>query len=209
MKTSFAISALLAIAAAEHEYVPEPSHHEEYGGPIAPESYGYAVNAWDIEKVTIDDECYAHQVDIYSDQIVAIEATRVILTKLIKRVEWAENEIEENAHEIADNRKEIRDNDWETRANAADIEELAADISDLEDCLERQLGEQKLNRAVVELYCHSQAYVQWIMDECKPVLVDGTRLAYGIDWSLNTGATPNASPHSHHDDHADAGHSHY
>merc|ERR1712127_287210 len=174
---SFAAATLFALVAADYH----EDHIDEYSGPIAPESYGYAVNAWDIDEPTIDAECYAHQ-------IVAIEATRVILTKLIKRVEWAENEIEENAHEIADNRDEIRENDWETRANAADIEELEDDISDLEDCLHRQEGEQRLNRAVVELYCHSQAYVQWIMDECKPVLVDGTRLPYGVDtgyWTVN------------------------
>merc|ERR1712113_699206 len=97
-------------------------------------SFGYAVNAWDIDAPTIDDECYEHQVDIYSDQIVAIEATRVILTKLIKRVEWAEEEIDDNAHEIADNRDEIAENDWEAHANAADIEELDRDIDDIEDC---------------------------------------------------------------------------
>lgn len=79
----------------------------------------------------------------------------MILQKLIKRVEWAEEEIEDNARAIADNREEIRENDWETRANAADIEELEADISDLEDCARRQKDEQKFNRAVVELYCHS------------------------------------------------------
>merc|ERR1719464_228898 len=191
MKTTFAAIAIATVALAD-DY-----HADEYSGPIAPESYGYAVNAWNIEEPTIDDECYAHQVDIYSDQIVAIEATRVILTKLIKRVEWAEEEIEENAREIADNREEIRENDWEPRANAADIEELKADIHDLEDCLHRQEDEQKLNRAVVELYCHSQAYVQWIMEECKDVLVDGSRLAYGIDWSLNNHASPASSAHSH------------
>ena len=59
MKTTFAVTALLAIAAAD------PS--DVYDGPIAPESYAYAVNAWDIDEPTIDDECYEHQVDIYSD----------------------------------------------------------------------------------------------------------------------------------------------
>jgi len=197
MKTTFAAAALIALVAAD-EY--DHGHADEYSGPIAPESYGYAVNAWDIDTPTIDAECYAHQIDIYSDQIVAIEATRYILTKLIKRVEWAENEIEENAAEIADNRSEIRENDWETRANAADIRELEDDISDLEDCLERQQAEQGLNRAVVELYCHSQAYVQWVMDECREVLVSGTRLPYGVDtasWTINTEATPASSPHTH------------
>ena len=133
MKT-FAASILFAFAAAS-----EPGY-ESYDGPIAPESFGYAVNDFDINEPTIDDDCYAHQVDIYSDQIVAIEATRVILTKLIRRVGYAEEEIEENANEIADNRDEIRENDWETRANAADIRELEEDIEDLEYCLHRQQG---------------------------------------------------------------------
>ena len=168
---SFAAATLFALVAADHEYGYHEEHTDEYSGPIAPESYGYAVNAWDSDEPTIDAECYA------------------------------ENEIEENAHEIADNRDEIRENDWETRANAADIEELEDDISDLEDCLHRQEGEQRLNRAVVELYCHSQAYVQWIMDECKPVLVDGTRLPYGVDtgyWTVNNYASPASSPHTGH-----------
>merc|ERR1719464_703386 len=153
MKTTFAAIAIATVALAD-DY-----HADEYSGPIAPESYGYAVNAWNIEEPTIDDECYAHQVDIFSDQLVAIEATRVILTKLIRRVEWAEEEIEDNAAEIAENLEEIRANDWETRANAADIEELELDIDDIEDCLHRQEDMQELNRAVIELYCHSQAYV--------------------------------------------------
>merc|ERR1719362_1437778 len=158
MKSAIAALALaVSVSADYHEEVTYgPDYDNGYAGPIAPESFGYAVNEWNINDPTIDDDCYAHQVDIYSDQIVAIEATRVILSKLIKRVEWAGEEIEENAREIADNREEIRENDWETRANAADIEELEADISDLEDCLERQQGEQGLNRAVIELYCHSQ-----------------------------------------------------
>ena len=61
-----------------------------FDGPIAPESFGYAVNDWDINEPTIDDGCYEHQVDIFSDQLVAIEATRFLLTKLIRRVERAE-----------------------------------------------------------------------------------------------------------------------
>ena len=138
MKRTFAATLSAAVALADPTYYAPPSEPVYYDGPIAPESFGYAVNDFDINEPTIDDECYAHQVDIYSDQIVAIEATRVILQKLIKRVEWAEEEIEENAHEIAENREEIRSNDWETRANEADIEELDRDIADLEDCLYRQ-----------------------------------------------------------------------
>merc|ERR550539_562581 len=109
---SFAAATLFALVAADY-HEQDHVHADENSGPIAPESYGYAVNAWDIDEPTIDAECYAHQVDIYSDQIVAIEATRVILSKLIKRVEWAEEEIDENAQEIALNREEIRENDRE------------------------------------------------------------------------------------------------
>ena len=126
MKT-FAIAAIAGIAATT----------ELYDGPIAPESFGYAVNDWDINELTITDECYEDQVDIFSDQLVAIEATRVILKKLIKRVQWAEEEIEDNAEEIAHNRDRIASNDWETRANEADIEELEQDIDDIEYCLHR------------------------------------------------------------------------
>ena len=88
---SFTFAAILAVAFAD------PDYDNGYHGPIAPENYGYAVNDFDINEPTIDAECYEHQVDIYSDQIVAIEATRVILSKLISRVEWAEEEIDENA----------------------------------------------------------------------------------------------------------------
>ena len=146
MKT-FAFASILGAVLADY--------HNSGDGPVAPTSYGYAVNDWNINEPTIDPVGYEVQVDIYSDQIVAIEATRVILTKLIKRVEWAEEEIDDNAHEIADNRDEIAENDWETRANAADIEELDRDIDDIEDCYIRQRSMQRLNRAVIELYCHS------------------------------------------------------
>ena len=84
---SFAFATLAAAVSATSE---------GYGGPIAPESFGYAVNDWDINEPTIDDGCYEHQVDIFSDQLVAIEATRYMLTKLIRRVEYAEEEIGDN-----------------------------------------------------------------------------------------------------------------
>ena len=80
MKTT-AFAAILSIAAASAD---------GYDGPIAPSSFGYAVNDWDINEPTIDDGCYEHQVDIFSDQLVAIEAIRYSLTGLIKRVQYAE-----------------------------------------------------------------------------------------------------------------------
>ena len=73
---------------------------------------------------------------------------------------------------------------WETRNHGATIVELSLDIADAEDCLDRQEKEEKTNRAIIALYCHGQAYVAKVMPECKDILIDGTRLPYGLDWSL-------------------------
>ena len=78
----------------------------EYGSgtllevPVAPSSFGHAVEAFDLEEPTIDSECYQAQVDIYSDQLVAIEATRVILQQLANRVEDAEADIGDNQADL-------------------------------------------------------------------------------------------------------------
>ena len=142
-----------------------------------------------------NDAWYANQVDIYSDQIVAIEAIRLLLQRLTLRVNKAEEEIRENDGEIAENLANIHSNTWDTLENAADIATIELDIMDLEACLQRQEREEKLNRAVLELYCHSHAYVEWIMDECIDVLVDETALVYGYDssfWTLNSNPPPAA-----------------
>ena len=100
MKASFAASIVFSMAsAAKDVYNQYADGYVE--ALIAPESFAYAVNDWDINEPTIDDGCYEHQVDIFSDQIVAIEATRVIITQQIRRLAWAEEEIEDNAQEIA------------------------------------------------------------------------------------------------------------
>ena len=70
--------------------------------------------------------------------------------------------------------------------NTINIKELNLDIDDVSQCLQRQRIEHLRDRSVLELYCHQHAYVEWIMDECKPILVENTRLPYGIDFSLNT-----------------------
>lgn len=68
MKRTFAATALIAFVSAQgYDQHDHSDFDNEYTGPIAPESFGYAVNDFDIDEPTIDDECYAHQVDIYSD----------------------------------------------------------------------------------------------------------------------------------------------
>ena len=119
----------------------------------------------------------------------------MLIERLQARVDRAEEEIELNDSEIALNKGEIYSNQWDSLQNAADIYTIELDIADLEACLERQKREQELNRAVLELYCHSHAYVELIMEECIPILVGETRLQYGFDitsnysnWTLNTSA---------------------
>ena len=160
-------------------------------GAVAPEPdfFHTAVNSLDLNTEFSNDAWYANQVDIYSDQIVAIEAIRLLLVRLQERVDRAEGEITENDGEIQANLANIHSNTWDTLQNAADIATIELDIMDLEACLERQEREEELNREVLELYCHSQAYVEWIMDECIPVLVDETRLVYGYNsafWTENS-----------------------
>ena len=53
-----------------------------WSGPIVPESYDYAVHDFDLNKPFTDQECYTKQVDIYSDQIIAIEALRLEVLQL-------------------------------------------------------------------------------------------------------------------------------
>ena len=165
-------------------------------GAIAPEPdfFHTAVNNLDLNTEFSNDAWYANQVDIYSDQLVAIEAIRLLLVRLQERVERAEGEITENDGEIAENLANIHSNTWDTLQNAADISTIELDILDLEACLERQEREEQLNREVLELYCHSQAYVEWIMPECERVLVGGTRLSYGFTGANGEAWTDNLNP---------------
>ncbi len=57
-----------------------------YEGPIVPESYDYAVHDFDLNQPFTDQECYQKQVDIYSDQIIAIEALRLEVMQLTQRI---------------------------------------------------------------------------------------------------------------------------
>ena len=55
-----------------------------------PEDYSYAVQDFDMEKPFTDQDCYEKQVDIYSDQIIAIEALRLEVLQLTQRITQAE-----------------------------------------------------------------------------------------------------------------------
>ena len=38
--------------------------------------FEHGVNEFELDAIAIDEECYKRQIDIYSDQLVAIEALR-------------------------------------------------------------------------------------------------------------------------------------
>ena len=45
----------------------------------AAQYFANAVDSFDIDSIFIDEECYKKQIDIYSDQLVAIEALRRLI----------------------------------------------------------------------------------------------------------------------------------
>ena len=81
-----------------------------YAGPIVPQDYQHAVEDFKMDAPFTDQECYQKQVDIYSDQIIAIEALRLEVLQLTQRITQAEWDYEQNSQDIMANRKKIRDN---------------------------------------------------------------------------------------------------
>ena len=154
----------------------------DFGHMTGDSVFADAVNSFDITSEFTNNEWYANQVDIYSDQLVAIEAIRLLIERLQARCDRCEEEIKLNDAEIEINTGEIYANQWDSLQNDADITTIELDIADLEDCLARQQVEEELNRGVLELYCHQHAYVTNIMPECIPILVPDTRLIYGYDY---------------------------
>lgn len=67
MKFAFAASIAAATALGESTYV----------DPIAPTDFYQAVSYFDMETPTTDQAIYEKQLDIYSDQIIAVEALRL------------------------------------------------------------------------------------------------------------------------------------
>ena len=59
---------------------------------MVPEDYYSAVQNFDLSKPFTDQDCFKKQVDIYSDQIIAIEALRVEVMKLDYAITQAESD---------------------------------------------------------------------------------------------------------------------
>ena len=117
------------------------SDSEGYSAPIVPENYDEAVQHFDLDTPFTDQECYQKQIDIYSDQILAIEALRLEILQLTKKINEAENDFELNKQKIAENKAKIGTNSSGTYANRAKIDLLYADAWDVKECLERQNSE--------------------------------------------------------------------
>ena len=114
---------------------------EGYNSPIVPENYDYAVHDFNLEKPFTDQDCYEKQVDIYSDQIIAIEALRLEVLRLTQRIAQAEYDFEANAQKIQENKSKIVANGNEALHNKSKIDVLYQDVDDVASCLSRQWDE--------------------------------------------------------------------
>ena len=153
-----------------------------YNGPIVPENYGAAVHDFNMESPFTDQECYQKQVDIYSDQIIAIEALRLEVLQLTQRITQAEYDYQNNAQKISENKSKIISNANEALKNKGKIEVLYEDVNDVADCLSRQWSEQKNLRSVLELYCHQFTYVAHLPHQCESILGSGSHLHQAYAW---------------------------
>jgi len=80
------LSADAAVEVATEVAVEVAAQEGGYNGPIVPEDYQYAVHEFNMESPFTDQDCYQKQVDIYSDQIIAIEALRLEVLQLTQRI---------------------------------------------------------------------------------------------------------------------------
>jgi hypothetical protein len=95
---------------AKTEATADASASAGYDGPIVPKDYNYAVHDFNLNLPFTDQECYQKQVDIYSDQIIAIEALRLEVMQLTQRITQAEHDYDLNAQKIAENKAKIASN---------------------------------------------------------------------------------------------------
>lgn len=102
--------ATIALGAQAINLDAEAEQQNGWNGPIVPEDYDFAVHDYDLHTPFTDQDCYQKQVDIYSDQIIAIEALRLEVLQLTQRITQAEWDYEQNSQDIMANRKKIRDN---------------------------------------------------------------------------------------------------
>lgn len=186
MKIIAAIAAMAAAASAlelEGKTDVESTTSAETGSvAIVPESFDKAVSQFAFETPFTDQECYMKQVDIYSDQIIAIEALRLEVLELTQRISDAEHDFQMNTMRIKENRQKIMQNARAALENRAKIDVLSLDIDDIKDCLNRQWGEQTSLRRVLELYCHQFTFVSHLPSQCEPILSAGTELHALYAW---------------------------
>ena len=151
-------------------------------GPIVPPDYKKTVGHYNLAKPFIDQETYEKSVDIYSDQIIAIEALRLEVLTLTQRVAKAQELQKANTYKIMENKKQISQNSEESLLNKAKVDVLYLDVEDVSNCLHRQWDEQKVLRQVLELYCHQFTFVPHLPAQCEPILGSGTSIQPVYKW---------------------------
>lgn len=149
---------------------------------LVPEDYYSAVQNFDLSVPFTDQDCFKKQVDIYSDQIIAIEALRVEVMKLDYAITQAENDQRASEQKILQNGDAIMSNYQESLDDKAKIEKLQLDAEDVKSCLNRQFDEQKTLRRVLELYCHQFTYVPTLPAQCQQVLGATTQIRQVYSW---------------------------
>ena len=193
MKFFTSLAALALVAAANEQGYMDPYVEEmypaepavvsaQYDPSIVPEHYASAVHDFDMHTPIVSQDSFSRQVDIYSDEIISIEALRIEVLQITMRVEQAEDDFQIHMAIIADNRQKISANSRATLDNAEAIMALDMDVNDLMMTLQRQWTEQETNRRVLELYCHQYTYVANIPPQCEAVLAAGTILSYQYAW---------------------------
>ena len=86
--------------------------------------FGKAVDAFDLDSIFIDEECYQQQIDIYSDQLVAIEALRRTVVGYTERLDICEEELVLNGGDEINNRNDDQTNRDRVSENTYNIEIL-------------------------------------------------------------------------------------
>ena len=167
---------------AAAETAAQATTESSYNGPIVPESYDYAVHEFNLAQPFTDQECFQKQVDIYADQIIAIEALRLEILQLTQRITQVEHDYGVNAVKIAENKAKISQNSHFALMNAAKVNVLGLDTVDIAKCLQRQWNDQINLRKVLELYCHQYAYVAHLPHQCENILGAGTMLYHAYSW---------------------------
>ena len=101
-----------------------------------------------------DGEDEKKQIDIYSDEIIAIEAIRIEVLNMKERIQQAESVYEANTQFIKANYDSIIKDSQELLYRQAKVDLLKKDQKDVQECFMRQMEVQRSLRGVLELFCH-------------------------------------------------------